>query len=91
MCACLHKALIAARCTATAAKRPQCGCDTCQGEEVGGEAGAGELTEQTERWEKGKERGGGEILARETVRLVLLTEEGLLVCSPASMAVCLCE
>lgn len=39
MCACLRTALISARCTATAAKRPQCGCDTCHGEEAGGGEG----------------------------------------------------
>lgn len=42
MCACLCTALISVRCTATAAQRPQCGCDTCQGERVReGEGGGG--------------------------------------------------
>lgn len=37
------------------------------------------------------EKVEGGILAREHLCLVLLTEEGLPVCSPASMTVCLCE
>lgn len=55
MCACLRTALISARCTATAAQRPQCGCDTCQGErgrKRGGGGGCRKREREQESWQK---------------------------------------
>lgn len=51
MYACLSTALISVCCTATAAQRPQCGCDTWQGERGGGGRRRGNRRVDTTNWE----------------------------------------